>query len=306
MSARSSAGPGRRAAAARPGATPSGAARPATPSPGGRGVPPAALLPLRHPALLVTALVAATITALAITHRLTSPDFWQHLLVGKVIWQLGRVPMEHLWTWPTYGQAEVLNSWGFRWLLWPFWAAGEVLGLQVWRWLTTLGAFALVWAAARQLGARGLSPLVVIAVAALSYRTRAQVRPETLAALLLALQLFVLERRRARGGGALALVAIACVWANVHISYYMGLTLLGIHLLARGGMAGRGAEAAAGRDELAGRGAANPQGVPGANAAGMRGMLSRLDQMPGLALLGGALAASFVNPFGWRALWQPF
>ncbi|MEO5617752.1 MAG: hypothetical protein ABIS67_08270, partial [Candidatus Eisenbacteria bacterium] len=135
---------------------------------------------------------------------------------------------------------------------------------------------------------------------------RAQVRPETLAALLLALQLYVLERRRARGGGALALVAIACVWANVHISYYMGLTLLGIHLLARGGMAGRGAETAAGRDEPGGRGAVQPQAVPGAKAAGLGGLLSRLDRMPGLALLGCALGASFANPFGWRALWQPF
>jgi len=81
-----------------------------------------------------------------VTFRLTTPDFWQHLVVGKAIWQLGSIPQEHLWTWPSHGTHEVLPSWGFRWLLWPFYSAGGMLGLQVWRWLTTLAAFAIAWA----------------------------------------------------------------------------------------------------------------------------------------------------------------
>ena len=154
-------------------------------------------------------LVAAAIVVLAVTNLLTTPDFWQHLLVGKAIWQLGRIPQEHLWTWPSYGQREVLPSWGFRWLLWPFYSIAGGLGLQAWRWLTTLAAYAAALVAARTLGARGLTPLLVISLAALSYRTRAQVRPETLVAVLLAVELMLLERRRVRGGGAMGLLAIA-------------------------------------------------------------------------------------------------
>ncbi len=252
--------------------------------------------PLRHPALLATALAAAVLVTLAVTHRLTSPDVWQHLLVGRVMWETGRIPFEHQWTWPSFGRPEVLNSWGFRWLLWPFWAAGDVVGLQVWRWLTTLGAFGLAWAGARRLGARGFVPLVVVAVAALSYRARSQVRPETLVAVLLALQILVLERRRARGGGALALVALACAWANVHLSYYLGVVLIAIHLTARPAAADAPHHAA---PASAGDAVRSP-------AASAPALLRRLDHMPGPALLACAVAASFANPFGWRALWQPF
>jgi hypothetical protein len=241
--------------------------------------------------LLAAALASALCAARAVTFPMSTSDVWQHLLVGKALWALGRVPHEHLWTWPMFGTPDVLPSWGFRALLWPFWQAGGEWGLQVWRWLTTLAAFALGWATARRLGARGVIPLVVIAVAAMSYRARGQVRPETMVAVLLALQVWVLERRRAprgergAGAGALALILIAWGWANVHISYYLGLAITGFHLLARP--------------------AAGEPPDPGAAAAPRRSLLARIDRMPlGLALAACA-AISFANPFGWRALWQP-
>jgi hypothetical protein len=224
-------------------------------------------------------LVASAIVVLAVTNLLTTPDFWQHLVVGKAIWQLGRIPQEHLWTWPSFGQREVLPSWGFRWLLWPFYAIGGVFGLQVWRWLTTLAAYAAGFVTARRLGARGLTPLVVISLAVLSYRTRAQVRPETLVAMLLALEVMQLERRRIQGGGALGLLAIAWAWANVHISYFVGLALIAFHCLT--------------------------PNLP-VSAEERPGFWTRADRMPTPLVLVLAAAISFVNPYGWRALRQPF
>ena len=236
-------------------------------------------IPLQSREFALVGLVAAAIVVLAVTNLLTTPDFWQHLLVGKAICQLGRIPQEHLWTWPSYGQREVLPSWGFRWLLWPFYSIGGGLGLQAWRWLTTLAAYAAALVAARTLGARGLTPLLVISLAALSYRTRAQVRPETLVAVLLAVELMLLERRRVRGGGAMGLLAIAWAWANVHISYFVGLALIAFHCLG-----------------------------PGAPAAAEErpSFWARVDRMPTPILLVLAAALSFANPYGWRALWQPF
>ena len=67
---------------------------------------------------------------------------------------------------------------------WPFWKLGGVLGLYAWRWLTTLAVFGLAWAAARRMGAKGLVTFTVIALCALIYRGRTQVRPETVAAAL--------------------------------------------------------------------------------------------------------------------------
>jgi hypothetical protein len=110
------------------------------------------------------------------------------------------------------------------------------------------------------------------------YRFRSQARPETFVAILLAAQLWLLERRRAaeasRSGldPAWGVVPLAMLWANAHISFLVGLMLTGIHLLAA----------------IAPRTARRPPAP--------RTLL--------LVLLA-SVAASFLNPFGWRALAQP-
>jgi len=240
--------------------------------------PPPPLAP-GHPASVVAIVIAAACVLFSVTFRIIDTDFWQHLAVGKALWTTRTIPHTQVWSWPTWGAPDVLPSWLFRALLWPFWEAGGFTGLFVWRWLTTLAAFALVWLAARRLGARGLIALVVLVVASLAYRQRSQVRPETLAAVLLALTIWLLERRRQAGAGAAdrswALVPVAWVWANAHISYLLFFLLLGIHLLDAHLAVWRRRERAHG---------------PG-----------------GLWWIAVACAAAvFANPFGWRAVVQPF
>jgi len=237
-------------------------------------LPPPPPVPLRHPAMLLAMLVTAVLVVLAVTFEILDPDQWQHLTVGRFIWEQHRFPTIQLWTWPTYGSRDVDYAWGFEALVWPFWKLGGLLGLYLWRWLTTLAAFAFAWAAARRMGARGLVPLVVIVVAALIARGRSWIRPETVAAVLLAAELWLLEARRHGGRVPPAwLVLIAWVWANTHISYYLFFAVLGIHLLA---------------SHLPPRRAGAPP--------------ARTLWLTGLA----AAAISFVNPSGWRTLWQPF
>ena len=81
----------------------------------------------------------------------------------------------------------------------------------------------------------------------------------------------------AQSGGPLArldlawgIVPIALLWANAHISYYLGFVLSGAYLL----------------DDLLHR---------------------RQGRRPGVLAIAiaAAAAASFANPFGWRALVQP-
>jgi hypothetical protein len=239
---------------------------------------PAAVLPLRHPALVTAALVAAACIAFSVTYRLIDSDFWQHLLVGKVIWARGEIPRQHLWSWTSYGRFEVLPSWLFRWLLWPFYERGGVPGLFAWRWITTLGAFGFAWATARRLGAKGLAPLVALAWCALIYRPRSQVRPETLAAVLLAAELWILERARQGDRRALPwLVPITWIWVNAHVSYFIAFVLVGLHGLAAWRGWGPSRSTVASRD-------------------------ARPFLWVGLAMA----AIAFANPFGWAALWQPF
>ena len=124
------------------------------------------------------------------------------------------------------------------------------------------------------MGAKGLVPLVVIALCAMVYRIRSQVRPETVAAVLLMAEVWLLESRRhgvrVHPGW---LVLVAWLWANTHISYYLFFVVLGIHVFA----------------------ASLPRRSPGAPPA-------RDLWLAALA----AAAISFVNPSGWRTLWQPF
>jgi len=215
-------------------------------------------------------LVAFACILVSVSFRLYEYDMWEHLTYGRALWQLHRVPQVQMWTWPDLGAPHVNPSWGFSALLWPFWVAGGDMGLAAWRWLTTLAAFALLWAAARAMGVRGSLALVVLLICALVYRQRSQVRPETLASVLLALELWLLATRRGPGRRDLALVLVSWAWANAHISWPLGVVVLALHALA--------ARVPPGRPEL-------------------RGLWL-------VTLL--AAAVAFVNPFGWRAVWRPF
>jgi tetratricopeptide (TPR) repeat protein len=236
-------------------------------------------VPLHHPAWWLAGLAAIASVLLSVSFVIYEKDFWQHLAVGRAIWQLHAVPVTQVWTWPTYGAPNVTPSWGFRALLWPLWQAGGVVGLFAWRWVTTLLVFGLAFLTARRMGAAGMTPLVVIAVCALTYRQRSQVRPETLASVWLAATIALLEWRRSwsaerlRAAGAwrdpaLLLVPLLVAWVNTHLSYALGLAVLGAYLV----------------DTWVAR-------RPG--AAG-------LVRAAALSLL-----AAFLNPFGWRAVVQP-
>ena len=230
---------------------------------------------------MVAAAVAFACIAAAVTYRIFDPDFWQHLLVGRVIWQTHSIPRDQLWSWVTYGHAEPLQSWLFCALLWPFYSVAGVLGLALWRWLTTLAAFALLWAAARRMGARGLTPLVALVWCAWVFRVRTQLRPEMVAAVLMALELWLLEARRVRRPShssetlwrdpAWGLVPIVWIWANAHASYFIAFVLLAIH---------------------------------GADAALRREGRREIRRLAPVALA--MVLAGLANPFGWHTLWLPF
>ncbi len=226
------------------------------------------------------AVVAALCVLATVTFPIYDPDLWQHLRVGKTIWEMRAVPTAQLWSWPTYGAPDVLPSWLYRALLYPFWELAGVHGIFAWRWLTALAAAAFGYWTARRMGARGLAPFVAIVWCAVLFRMRSQARPETLVAIFMAAQLWLLEGRRAahrEGRSHTAswwIVLVALLWANVHISYYLGLILTSVYALDEMLRARRGDRAA------------------------------KPWQLVRIALA--SAAVSFANPFTWKALWQPF
>src|SRR4029077_19412216 len=106
------------------------------------------------------------------------------------------------------------------------------------RWLATLAAFGVAFAAARRMGATGAAPLLMLVGSALVWRQRTQMRPEMFAGMLLMAQVWLLESRRQRAAQprrsrdpAWGIVPIALLWANAHISYYLGFIVSGSYLL---------------------------------------------------------------------------
>jgi len=89
------------------------------------------------------------------------------------------------------------------------------VGLATWRWGTTLGAFA--WRGRRAAhGSARLAPLVRSCGARCSTGS-ARSAPDTLVAVLMALEIVLLEARRLGGRDrAWLLVPLAWVWANAH------------------------------------------------------------------------------------------
>jgi hypothetical protein len=163
---------------------------------------PAHDLAARDPAFVAAALVTAACIVVLDSVVLFDTDLWTLLAGGKTIWALRQIPRVDLWTWPHYGQPMVLSSWAFRALLWPVWSAAGVPGLFALRWACALFLFATLWAAARVMGARALPSLVMMAWGAAMF-SAARARGRSCRRLaLLALEILVLERRRAGGAAA--------------------------------------------------------------------------------------------------------
>ena len=245
-----------------------------------------------EPAWLTVALavLAAACLVAVVTFRIFDTDLWQHLVRAKAMLALHAIPRQQMWTWPMYGSPEKNAAWGFALLLWPFWSLGGVTGLFVWRWMAVLAAFGLAWATARRLGARGIATLVVIVACAMVYRQRAQPRPETLAVILLGLELWLLETRRQGGRDRTWwIVPIAWAWPNLHVSYYLGWLVLALFAIFDPQALGRRTP-----KRRSGRGAGAPD------------LPARVTRPAPLGLvLSASIAASFLNPFGVDALRAP-
>ena len=223
------------------------------------------------PAMLVAA--AAILTS--ITLKIGDPDIGQHLVVGSSIWAARAVRGIHLWSWPLYGRPEVTESWAYCAMIYPLWEHFGVWGLFLWQWATTLVGFGLLFLTGRRMGANPVLLLVVLVWCSLIYRGRGALRPESLAAVLLALELFVLETRRLGSKDrSFLLVPILWMWANANLSYLFGFLVLGAYLLD---------------DALSRR-----------SRAGRRATRS----LAWVALA--SAAAAFVGPLGWKTLALPF
>jgi hypothetical protein len=191
------------------------------------------------PAWLRPVVLALAVLALLsmFTAPVGDPDTWFHLRTGAYVVQNHKLPVPDPFSWTTYmGQPaypgeettrdlNLKHEWGAQVILYLVYAAGGFPGLVLFR-AACLTAFCAIigWIAYRRTGRFYLS-LAAGVTAAMMARTVATDRPFVITYLLMAITLWILERRR----GFWVLPPLFIVWANVHGGYFMGWVLLGAY-----------------------------------------------------------------------------
>src|ERR1019366_716606 len=187
--------------------------------------PAAASVPSAKPAPRWLRPAVVALAALALFSMFSAAvgdaDTWFHLRTGAYIVQNHKLPDPDPFSWTTYmGQPaypgeeatrdlNIKHEWGAQVILYLVYAAGGFAGMVGWVVWRRTGRFYLAVAAAMAAG--------MIA------RTAAADRPYLVTYVLMALTLWILERRQPLW----VLPPLFVFWANAHGGYFMGWVLLG-------------------------------------------------------------------------------
>ena len=199
---------------------------------------PAVPVPVQPvPAWLFPTVAALTLLALfsMFTAPVTDNDTWFHLRTGAYIVQNHKLPDPDPFSWTTYlgkptyaGEAatrdlNLKHEWGAQVILYLVYAAGGFPGMVLFRACCLTFFCGMVgWVVWRRTGRFYLSVAAAMAAGMIA-RSAAVDRPYLVTYALMALTLWILERRRPLW----LLPPLFIFWANAHGGYFMGWVLLG-------------------------------------------------------------------------------
>ena len=183
--------------------------------------------------------IVAALALLALFSMFTAPvadnDTWFHLRTGAYIVQNHKLPDPDPFSWTTYlgqptysGEAatrdlNIKHEWGAQVLLYLVYAAGGFPGMVLFRaCCLTFFSGMVGWVIWLRTGRFYLSVAATMAAGMIA-RSAAADRPYLVTYALMALTLWILERRRPLW----LLPPLFVVWANAHGGYFMGWVLLG-------------------------------------------------------------------------------
>ena len=183
--------------------------------------------------------IVAALALLALFSMFTAPvadnDTWFHLRTGAYIVQNHKLPDPDPFSWTTYiGQPtysseaatrdlNIKHEWGAQVLLYLVYAAGGFPGMVLFRaCCLTFFSGMVGWVIWLRTGRFYLSVAATMAAGMIA-RSAAADRPYLVTYALMALTLWILERRRPLW----LLPPLFVVWANAHGGYFMGWVLLG-------------------------------------------------------------------------------
>jgi hypothetical protein len=181
--------------------------------------------------LLLTALIVVQAA-----HGFTDPDYWWHVKTGEVIVSQRSIPHLDVFSATAAGRPWVTHEWLAEVLIYGLVRAGGYgTALAVF----TLSPLLSVLLLARLLDRERVGPRAALPILALStviiaiYTT---VRPQVLSWLMFSLLLYALYGYRAgRIRRLWALPLLFLVWANLHLSFLVGLAIFGVFVAATAG-----------------------------------------------------------------------
>jgi hypothetical protein len=220
----------------------------------------------------------ACITAAIETRTLKDPDIWWHLATGDWIFRNGHLPRMEPFSWTTAGQSYIAYTWLFdlaaAWVSHSLGLFGIFLAV-----LTLLLCIAVLLSMLIYARSGGLIQSLTLAVTALiAMAPLATPRPWLLSILFFLILLWLLLRAGENGRIAwlVPLPVLFVLWANIHIQFVYGLLLLGLFAL---------------------------ESTASTFFSGRCGLHSKIDPRIAWGALATGVAATLVNPNGWR-LWQ--
>jgi hypothetical protein len=214
--------------------------------------------------------VAFLVIAALATRRVGSLDIGFHLKAGERFLQGYGWPATDPFTFTVTDHPYIDSSWGYQVLAALVYAAGGPGGLVVFHLGLVLAVFALLYRSARLAAVDSTVLVVLVLAGGIASEMRFEARPELLSWLFLAGVLHILHRRALRLPSPLWMLAtIHLAWANAHSLFVLGWGALACFL------------------------------------TGTWLETRRLDRgVFGWSLA--SIAATFVNPYGWRAVLFPF
>jgi hypothetical protein len=205
----------------------------------GRPVTRAVAMIRYSPALVLLAIMIMD------SSRAADPDLYGHLRFGERILTTGHIPRVDPYSYSIQGLRWVSHEWLSEVVIAWFYFHGGVVGLKLLKLGCSAALVIILLDAMRETGATPLTQFAILIAASIRLSAQMQFRPQLFTYLLLALLLMLLARDTFRRRAALWItVPMFALWANLHGGFVVGLGVLGLYTIVRGGQdiaAGRGA-----------------------------------------------------------------
>lgn len=191
----------------------------------------------RLPALTLATVGVALLAALVVTqaeHGFTDPDYWWHFKTGEYIVLHHALPRVDIFTWTAAGHRWVVHEWLSEVAIYLLVRAGGYGLALAFFTVSPLLSILLLYRLLRREGAAPAAALTVLALSTLMIATYSTVRPQVLSWLFFTILLSALYAYRAgRIQHLWGLPALFALWANLHLSFLIGLAIFGLFVATR-------------------------------------------------------------------------